>query len=247
MWADRMIRGVPGRRHAMGLHAAPRRRASTRAAAVSVAAAVTAAVVIWSAGTPGGQPAVPNAPFDQTPTHSSVAESSVAVRIGDDGTVFVEQRVVLRQPLGRLDLEVPEREGVVATLKPRVSGITVVAGGQQQNVAAGLARGEEVSVPLPADATAAVVSYVARGVSRRGEPSRPERALLLATPVVLEQAVGRPARVDIVSVKALNVGCVDPEGTMVGCGTRASSGWTVETTGADHHVDVVVQVDLASP
>lgn len=247
-----MTRGMRGRRHATGLHAAPRRRGSAWTAIVSVAAAATVAIVIWSAASPGGEPVSPNAQSDRTPTpsaaaESGVAESSVAVRISDDGTVSVEQRVAFRQPLRRLDLSVPERKGVVGTLEPRVDGITVVAGGRQRDVEAELTRGEAVSVRLPAEATEAVVSYVARGVARRDEPSRPERALLLATPVVLEQAVGSPARVDVVSVKALNVGCVDPEGTIVGCGTRTSSGWTVETTGTTRHVDVVVQVDLASP
>jgi hypothetical protein len=48
-------------------------------------------------------------------------------------------------------------------------------------------------------------------------------------------------------VKALNVGCVDMEGTMVGCGTRTSSGWTVETSGSEPYADVVVQLNLATP
>jgi hypothetical protein len=184
---------------------------------------------------------------DTATTVAAEEGSRVVVHIGDDGVLRVEQRVTFREPSRRLELAVPRRRGVTATLEPRIDEVTVETGGREQSIQSVLQRGDHTSVSLPASTTQAVVRYTAAGVVLRSEPSAPERALALATPLVLDGAVGLPSRVDVESVKALNVGCVDLAGTMVGCGTKTRSGWTVEASGSEPYADVVVQLNLAAP
>jgi hypothetical protein len=136
---------------------------------------------------------------------------------------------------------------VTGTLEPAVGHVTVEAGGREVPVGTTLRQGDRTSVSLPGRTTQAVVRYAATGVVLRSEPSTAGRALALATPLVIAQATGLPSQVDIESVMALNVGCVDLVGTMTGCGSRTSSGWTVETSPAEPYADVVVQLDLAAP
>jgi hypothetical protein len=204
-----------------------------------------AAVGLRLAGVPGqGRTA---SSVDTATTVSDEEGSRVVVRIADDGALRVEQRVTLHAPADTLRLAVPRRRGVTGTLEPTVGHVTVEAGGREVPVETTLRQGDRTSVSLPGRTTQAVVRYAATGVVLRSEPSTPERALALATPLLLDQARRLPSRVDIESVKALNVGCVDLRGTMVGCGTRTSTGWTVETSGTEPYADVVVQLNLAAP
>ena len=234
---------APGR--ARGTHVAARRRPSWLPTVVVVLLVLTGtAAGLRIAGVPGedGTRSV-----DTATTVAAEEGSRVVVHIGDDGVLRVEQRVTFREPARRLVLAVPRRQGVTATLDPRIDEVTVETGGREQSLKSVLRRGDRISVSLPAPTTQVLVRYTATGVVLRSEPSTPERALALATPLVLDQAEGLPSRVDVESVKALNVGCVDLKGTMVGCGTKTGSGWTVETSGSEPYADVVVQLNLATP
>jgi hypothetical protein len=184
---------------------------------------------------------------DTATTVASEERSQIVVRIGDDGALRVQQRVTLGAPVRSLELAVPRRQGVTATLDPRVDEVTIEAAGRELTLGPTLRPGDRTTVSLPAQTTQAVVRYAATGVALRTEPSTPERALALATPLMLGQAKGLPSRVDVKSVRALNVGCVDLAGTMRGCGTKTRSGWTVETSGSEPYADVVVQLNLATP
>ena len=171
----------------------------------------------------------------------------VEVRIGDDGTLSVVHRVALSPPSAVLGLSVPDRAGAAAAFEPRIVDVTVEASGEVRTVAPPLGRGAQATVRLPAGSSRVVVTYRARDVAVRTEPSNPERALALVTPLVVEQATGVPTTVEVDSVKVLNVGCVGPDGELTGCGTRTDRGWTVETSGSDRYVDVVAQLNLATP
>jgi hypothetical protein len=189
----------------------------------------------------------PGSTGDTDTTAPTEQGSRIVVRIGDDGTLRVKQRVTLRAPVKALVLAVPSRQGVTSSLPVRVDEVTIETAGHVQSLGSALRRGDRTSVPLESPAAHAVVRYAATGIVLRSEPSAPERALALATPLVVEQAHGLPSRVDIKSGKALNVGCVDLAGTMTGCGTDNSTGWTVETSGSEPYADVVVQLDLPAP
>jgi hypothetical protein len=185
--------------------------------------------------------------LDTATTGAAEEGSRIVVRIAGDGVLRVEQDVTLHGAVRELQLAVPQRRGVTATLQPVLDEVTVETGGQEVPVGSTLHRGDRTTVPLPGRTTQAVVRYAATGVVLRSEPSTAGRALALATPLVIAQATGLPSQVDIESVMALNVGCVDLVGTMTGCGSRTSSGWTVETSPAEPYADVVVQLDLAAP
>lgn len=234
-------------------HGGARRRARHRsrpswpaAALVSVALVAAVAGGVWLADVAGGG-RTGGAGADGAAPSPAEEVSRTLVLIGDDGTLRVEQRVALLAPVDRLDLSVPVRRGAAAAISPRVVDVTVRSGGSEWRVATPLRQGAEKQVRLARETTQAVVTYVATHVTLRSHPSNPERALALATPLVIEQAAGLPSRVDIESVKALNVGCVSRGGEMAGCGTHTSSGWTVEASGSEPYVDVVVQLNLAVP
>lgn len=246
MRADGTARPGDSSRRAGGSHVAARRTPSwlPTVAVVLLVLTGTAAglrlVGVSGEGRGGSSP-------DTATTAASEGRSEVVVRIGDDGALRVQQRVTLRAPVRSLELAVPRRQGVTATLDPRIDGVTIEAAGRELTLGRTLRPGDRASVSLPEQTTQAVVRYAATGVALRSEPSTPERALVLATPLVLGQAKGLPSRVDIESPKALNVGCVDLAGTMRGCGTKTSSGWTVQRSGTEPYADVVVQLNLAAP
>ena len=237
---------------ARGSHAAPPARTGGLATTL-VALAMVAAVVgggVWvardlSSGAP--EPL----PLDGTASASTrdapPPAASVEVRIGDDGTLSVVHRVWLSPPTAVIGLSVPERVGATEAFEPRIVDVKVQASGEVRRVASPLRRGAQKTVRLPAGTSSVVVTYRAQEVAVRTEPANPERALALVTPLVVEQAAGLPTTVDVDSVKTLNVGCVGAGGVLAGCGTRTGRGWTVETSGGARYVDVVAQLNLATP
>jgi hypothetical protein len=173
--------------------------------------------------------------------------TETTILIGDDGSLHAMETLTLPPGTSRLDLSVPDRAGVAAPMTPRVSSL-VLRGADVTGAPTRLAHGARTKVGLPAGTRRVVVEYDATGVVVRSGPSHPERALVLATPLVVAQTRKAPARVHVASVKVLNVGCLRTSGELVGCGTRTAPGWTVESSGGVEGVqDVVAQVDLATP
>ena len=176
------------------------------------------------------------------------AGTRTQVSIGDSGALHVVETLTFLAERKRIDLGVPKRAGVGAGLSPTVSSLVVREPGSDHPVGP-IGVGETASVRLDAASPVVVLEYDATGVVvPSGEPARPERALALVTPLVVVQAADLPWAVEVRSVKVLNVGCLLQD-ALVGCGTRTSEGWTVETSGAEDgpRADVLAQLNLPVP
>ncbi|HEU4811211.1 MAG TPA: hypothetical protein VFT00_03625 [Nocardioides sp.] len=181
-------------------------------------------------------------------TTSEPAAVSLQVRIDDAGLLHVVETVMLESPRKALDLSVPERAGAGKEFRPVISSLVVRVPGPVGEVPE-MGVGDEETVELPSESARIVLEYDASGVAvRSGDPSNPERALALVTPLVVAQGRGLPWSVAIDSVKVLNVGCLRDD-LLTGCGTKTSEGWTVETSGVEgeHTFDVLAQLNLAVP
>lgn len=188
----------------------------------------------------------------QSPAASNSGSAQAAVRvqvsIDDAGLLHVVETVTLESPRTKLDLSVPERAGAGKQFHPVISSLVVREPGPVAEVPE-MGMGDERSVELSSTSARIVLEYDASGVAvRSGDPSNPERALALVTPLVVVQGHSLPWTVSIDSVKVLNVGCLRDD-LLTGCGTKTSEGWTVETSGvkAGHTFDVLAQLNLAVP
>jgi hypothetical protein len=233
-----------------GAHAAPPRRRRLRAPSLVAAGLCLLAVLGWQAV---------HVLFDRSPGPEGAAGGGVAaagtprtltettVLIGDDGSLHTMETLTLPPGTSRLNLSVPDRAGAAAGMVPRVSSL-VFRGADVTGAPRRLAHGARATVGLPAGTRRVVLEYDATGAVQRSGPAHPERALVLVTPLVVDQTREAPSRVHVPSVKVLNVGCLRASGELVGCGTRTEPGWTVESSGGVEGVqDVVAQVDLATP
>jgi hypothetical protein len=176
------------------------------------------------------------------------ASVSMRVSIDDAGLLHVVETVTLESARTTIDLSVPPRAGAGKEFDPTISSLVVRGAGPVGHVAE-MGVGDEESVDLGDASARVVLEYDAGGVAvRSGDPSNPERALALVTPLVVLQGRSLPWTVEIASVKVLNVGCLRDD-ALTGCGTRTSDGWTVETSGTEgeHTFDVLAQLNLAVP
>ena len=233
-----------------GAHAAPPRRRRLRASSLVAAGLCLLAVLGWQVvhflpdrstapeRAAGGGVAAAGTP-------RNLAEATVL--IGDDGSLHTMETLTLRPGTSHLDLSVPDRAGAAARMSPRVTSLAV-RGANVTGAPRTLTQGARATVDLPAGTRRVVLDYDVTGVVERSGPAHPERALVLVTPLVVAQTRAAPSRVQVPSVKVLNVGCLRASGELVGCGTHTSPGWTVESSGGVEGVqDVVAQVDLATP
>jgi hypothetical protein len=204
---------------------------------------VAAWLVLFEGGSGPSQPA-------SSPPHqpTSTIGVSAQVSIGDSGGLFIVETLTFPTPQDHLDLYVPQLAGVGKAFRPVVDRLAVrdpATGTVPGPLTAGDTAG--IRLRLAAPATRVVLEYTARGVVQRSDNrSAPERALALVTPLMVRQAQELPATVGVDSVKVLNVGC-DRAGELIGCGTRTSDGWTVETNGVGPQPAVFAQINLATP
>ena len=177
------------------------------------------------------------------------------VAISDDGTLHTLQTFTFRRPLSRLDLSLPQRRGPAAKFTPRLTSL-VTHGADVRRGPDSIASGADAILRFAQPVARVVLEYDVSHAVVRSRPSAPERALILLTPLVVLQALTEPARVEVDSVKVLNVGCVRGSGELAGCGTHTSAGWVVESAGrgasdggpaAPGGVDVLAQANLATP
>lgn len=251
----RTERSSPGRRAAAhqsarlraGAHA--RRARGGRRLPLAVIGVVLAVALTWltlRVVLPDGTPA----PAASTTNPSAPADVGTRTRvgIGDAGTLHVIETITFDGPQSRLRLSVPIRQGAGKEFRPTISSLVVREPGPVTEIDP-MAVGDEASVRFSKPAVRVVLEYDASGVViRSGDTSNPDRALALVTPLVVAEAGGLPATVDVQSVKVLNVGCLRGR-VLAGCGTQTPDGWTVETTGrADRSpADVLAQLNLAVP
>jgi hypothetical protein len=177
------------------------------------------------------------------------------VAMNDDGTLHTLQTFAFARPQSHLDLSLPERRGPAADFTPRITSL-VTHGADVRGAPGAIATGARAILRFAQPVARVVLDYRVSHAAVRSRPSAPERALVLVTPLVVRQARAEPSRVEVNSVKVLNVGCVRGSGALVGCGTHTSAGWVVESAGtvasdegpgAPGGVDVVAQVNLATP
>jgi hypothetical protein len=242
-------RGGGHRRAHAGSHAAATRaRGGTLLVAVSLAVAVLAAGAWWLSRVPAprGDQLVADGGAETTTAPGTVPGGTAdwRVRLGDDGSARVSMTLTFPEPVDRLDLAVPAREGIAAETDPRLTALVLEADGRAVAPPERPLIGTDVSVPLPEPSTRVVLTYTAEGVTVRTEPSQPTRALALLTPLVVRQTEGSPWRVGVDSVKVRNLGCAGPDGELTSCGTSAGETWTVEGSGGEQHTDVLAQLDL---
>jgi len=204
-------------------------------------------ILVWQALglLAGGSPSPRPAPAAADATGPSGSTTTVA--IGDTGSMHVTETLTFATPLSRLDLSLPKRQGVGTEFAPRISALQVRAGTAPEPGSAvdRMDSDGAASISFRSPSSRIQLEYDVSGAVVRSDTSNPERALALVTPLVVEQSRRLPARVDVATVKVLNVGCLHGK-DLTGCGTKTSGGWTVETSG-DTLTDVVAQLNLAVP
>jgi hypothetical protein len=220
--------GIP-RRSRSGAHAGrPRRR--WRLPVAILTAFVIAAVVLQSLGLlvrGGGE-------------SETVATEPVGVRtrvsVGDTGVLHVVQTLVFAQPQSRLRLSLPQRGGVAAELRPRLTSIVVRVPAPVTAVAP-MEVGDQASVELTDPVTRFVLEYDAAGVVA-GDGNA------LMTPLSVVPGPSQPSTVELDSGLVREVSCL--RGTeLTRCGTRQPDGWTVESSGQPgSRMDVLARLDL---
>lgn len=244
-----LLRASGSSRARPGAHAGQRRRRAWLAPVVALVA-VLLVVASWQALQtllPAGSPS-PASSQAPSPSVGGPVGIRTEVSIGDTGGMHVVETLTFATPQARLDLSVPRRSGVGRDFLPVVEALIVQEPAPTTRVGS-LGIGEEAAVDLATPSTRIVLEYDAAGVVvRSGDPSAPERALALVTPLVIVQAHSLPSTVEVMSVKVLNVGCLRGD-QLTGCGTRTDQGWTVESSGGEEgpRADVFAQLDLAVP
>lgn len=232
----------------MGAGAHARRARGRRRWPAAFLAVLLAVVLTWlglKVFLPDRSPAP--AASTTTPSSTTGVGARTLVAIGDAGALHVVETITFDTAESRLGLSVPLRQGAGKPFRPSVRGLVVREPGPATSVDH-MSAGERASVRFSTPADRVVLEYDATGAAlRSGDPSNPDRALALVTPLVVAEARGLPATVDVQSVKVLNVGCLRGP-ALTGCGTQTQDGWTVETAGGGRsQTDVLAQVNLAVP
>lgn len=194
-----------------------------------------------SAAGPSGSP--------QSPAASATRPAGIETRvnIGSERVMTVSQRVSLDRPAAQLTLIVPKRTTTVSggLFRPRIKGLRITMGKSASlNVRRRIEPGDVLTLALPHPARRFTVAYDATGAVRRSQPSSAHRALAVVSLMTIKLGEDVENTIDITGAAVTNIGCIEPSGTAVVCGSATPDGWTVTQNPAQQETVVIAQLNL---
>lgn len=185
----------------------------------------------------------------QSPGAAGFATASIRTKVGFEPkkVMTVSQHVALDRPVTSLTLTVNKRmtSGGGGVFRPRINGLLITSANQPPlNVSRTIEPGDSFTIALPYPARRFTLAYAATGAVRRSEPSSAHRALAVVALVTIVTAEDTTNTINISGENVINIGCIEPSGTAVTCGSKTADGWTVTQKPADQETAILAQLDL---
>lgn len=176
-----------------------------------------------------------------------VASIDTEVGFGPKRVTTVSEQVALDRPVASLTLTVNKAMTSVSggVFRPRINSLLITSANQPPlNVSRTIEPGDRFTIALPHPARRFTLAYAASGAVRRSEPSSAHRALAVVALVTVVAAEDTTNTINISGENVTNIGCIEPSGTAVTCGSRTADGWTVTQNSGDQETAVLAQLDL---
>ncbi len=215
-------------------------------ALVFVVAALAVGIAVLIRHGPGGTRSTDTLPAVAVSRRATI---NTEVGFGPKHVMTVSEHVELNRSVTSLRLTVPKWTTSVngGEFHPSIKNFQVFLGDHPPlTVSRAVLPGDSLVVALPKSTRTFTLAYVASGAVRKSEPSSAHRALALVTLVTMRPAERITNTINVTSASVTNIGCFEPSGTAMTCGSETADGWTVTQGPSDQKTAIVAQLDLHS-